>query len=59
MKLYLIRHAESYGNIKHHGFGLQMVEELSVKYNGMFKIKEENGKFVAMLALSKVQKTEK
>lgn len=44
---------------KHHGFGLQMVEELSVKYNGMFKIKEENGKFVAMLALSKVQKTEK
>ena len=42
-----------------HGFGLQMVEELSVKYNGMFNIKEENGKFLAMLALSKVQKTEK
>lgn len=44
---------------KRHGFGLQMVEELSVKYNGMFNIKEENGKFVAMLILSKVQKTEK
>lgn len=44
---------------RHHGFGLRMVEKLSVKYNGMFKIKEENGKFVAMLALSKVQKTEK
>ena len=44
---------------RRHGFGLQMVERLSVKYNGMFNIKEENGKFVAMLILSRVQKTEK
>lgn len=42
-----------------HGLGLKNVEELSVKYNGIMKIFEEEETFTVTLILSNVQKTEK
>lgn len=44
---------------KRHGFGLKNVNELADKYYGLFDITEEKNEFIALLALSNVQKTEK
>ncbi len=43
-------------NKESHGFGLQNVEELAGKYHGLFGTSEEDGRFIVMLVLSKVQK---
>lgn len=44
---------------KRHGFGLQQVEELAHRYQGILNVEEEDGRFIATLILSSVQKTEK
>ena len=37
---------------ENHGFGLSLIEDISKKYDGLFQIDMDNGKFITTVSLS-------